>query len=283
METARAESEREIDPLLLTVQLKPLNRCTVQRCQRMDEDNDNEPMTGGEEGEEEEGGEVVAPPSKQPTQQQPPLDMRDMEMDDMLGRLSGINVLVDVLREHTVQIRGLRADMTRQQKMIEKLGEEAQGNRNGLKDFQNTIESVLTGFRSELERTNADVVEVKETVEDFRKQVTTLSDQIADFPQIKAETMVGVSAAPPFPPLLPSGWTHRRGTPSPRSRSRPSLPNHHPPHRCIAAPKGRRGDGRDEDGDPQRRDGLVLEVVQRPIRGVGEQIGRFRGQIGGPS
>ena len=181
---------------------------------RMDEDNDNEPMTGGEEGEgEEEGGEVVAEP-KQP--KQPPLDMRDMEMDDMLGRLSGINVLVDVLREHTVQIRGLRADMTRQQMMIEKLGEEAQGNRNGLKDFQNTIESVLTGFRSELERTNADVVEVKETVEDFRKQVTTLSDQIADFPQIKAETMVGVSA--PLSPLLPSGWTRRRGTPSPRSR-----------------------------------------------------------------
>ena len=136
-----------------------------------------------DEGEEEE---VAAVPLQQ---QQPPLDMRDIEMDAMLGRLTGINVLVDVLREHTVQIRGLRVDIARQQTFIEKLGEEAQGNRNGLKEFQDTIETVLTGFRGDLERTAADVEQVKGTVEDFRKQVTTLSDQIADFPEIKKETL----------------------------------------------------------------------------------------------
>ena len=117
----------------------------------------------------------------------------------MMQRLEGVTVLpqpkvprevmVEILREHTTILKGLRGDIVTMSQRMEIIAAEAAGNQKGFKDFQVTVESILTGFRVEVEKNAADVALVAEANAGFQAQMDEMTASISDFPQIKAETI----------------------------------------------------------------------------------------------
>ena len=132
---------------------------------------------------------AVAPTSSSAA---PPVEIESMlsTWENMIQPLTrGLAVMPDVLREHTKEIRALRADLAALNVKADSIASDARGNQDGLKEFQSSIDDVLDGFRTELGKNSLAVAEVRKSNAGFAVMVDELSSRIADFPEIKAETV----------------------------------------------------------------------------------------------
>ena len=118
-------------------------------------------------------------------------------VNETLRRLDGVvnpfqlslQTIVDILSDQTKEIHALRTDVTAVTQRVEIVIAEAQGNQKGLKDFQDTIEVILAKFRKDVAKTQDEVAEVRESNVATLAAVDELSGRIADFPEIKAESI----------------------------------------------------------------------------------------------
>ena len=116
---------------------------------------------------------------------------------ETLRRLDGVvnpfqvslQTIVDILSDQTKELHALRTDVNAVTQRVEIVIAEAQGNQKGLKDFQDTIEVILSKFRKDVAKTQDEVAEVRESNVTTLAAVDELSGRIADFPEIKAESI----------------------------------------------------------------------------------------------
>jgi len=155
---------------------------------------DEEEEEGGRSGVEvEEPVAALAPTSSSSAAVASSMEMEESlltKWENMMQPLTmGLSVMPDILREHTKEIRALRADLAALNVKADTIAKDARGNQDGLKEFQSSIDHVLNSFRTELGKNAVAVAEVRQTNAGFAAMVDELSSRIEDFPAIKAETI----------------------------------------------------------------------------------------------
>jgi len=155
---------------------------------------DEEEEEGGRSGVEvEEPVAALAPTSSSSAAVASSIEMEESlltKWENMMQPLTmGLSVMPDILREHTKEIRALRADLAALNVKADTIAKDARGNQDGLKEFQSSIDHVLNSFRTELGKNAVAVAEVRQTNAGFAAMVDELSSRIEDFPAIKAETV----------------------------------------------------------------------------------------------